>query len=138
MNSGEPGDHEQIRRLIAEYALAVDEHSFDRLAELLGAATLSLTWEGRGIATGDLVGGEAIRGFYVGYLAGGAPTRHVITNLIIDVEGDTARVFSYITAFKHPPDGPATIINGHYEDRFERDGDGWRFREKRIVMELPA
>jgi hypothetical protein len=65
----------------------------------------------------------------------------VISNVFIDVLGpDEARGISYFTLYLHhgeeslrfgpvPLTGPAAV--GHYEDRFVRTGDGWRFRSRR-------
>ena len=69
-------------------------------------------------------------------------SRHVLTNIFIDpVDSDHARGISYLSLYRHvgeeslaaepiPFDGPAAV--GHYEDRFVRTGDGWRF-ERRVL-----
>ncbi len=69
-------------------------------------------------------------------------SRHVITNVFIDVLSETeARGIAYLTLYRHvgpeslkgepvPFDGPAGV--GHYEDRFEKTADGWKFKRRKL------
>ena len=69
-------------------------------------------------------------------------SRHVITNIYIDVLNEhEARGISYLTLYRHigpeslkgEPidfDGPAGV--GHYEDRFEKTDDGWKFKRRKL------
>ena len=69
-------------------------------------------------------------------------SRHVITNIYIDVLNEhEARGISYLTLYRHigpeslkgEPidfDGPAGI--GHYEDRFEKTDEGWKFKRRKL------
>jgi hypothetical protein len=69
-------------------------------------------------------------------------SRHVISNVFIDVLNEReARGISYLTLYRHigpeslksEPiqfDGPAGV--GHYEDRFERTDDGWKFKRRKL------
>jgi len=71
-------------------------------------------------------------------------TRHVISNTFIDVvSGDAARGISYLTLYRYrgkeslrpgpvPLHGPAAV--GHYEDRFVRTAEGWRFASRRVHL----
>jgi SnoaL-like domain len=74
------------------------------------------------------------------HLYDGIPsTKHVVTNLIVDVDAGrrsvTAR--SYYTGFQARPElSLQPIIAGRWHDRFERDGDGWRFAERLILADL--
>jgi 3-phenylpropionate/cinnamic acid dioxygenase small subunit len=63
---------------------------------------------------------------------GGTPrTNHVITNVIIDVDGDRARARSYATVFQQTDVFPLQpIASGRYSDRFERVDGTWRFVER--------
>jgi hypothetical protein len=69
-------------------------------------------------------------------------SRHVISNVFIDVLNEReARGISYLTLYRHigseslkgepiPFDGPAGV--GHYEDRFERTDEGWKFKRRKL------
>ena len=66
-------------------------------------------------------------------------TKHVTTNLVIDVdeEAGTATARSYITVFQALPEIPLRpIFSGRYRDRFERVDGEWRWLERRIINDL--
>ncbi len=73
-------------------------------------------------------------------LYGGLPcTKHVTTNLVVDVDDDdqTATASSYVTVFQALPDFPLQpIFTGRYKDRFERVGGVWRWRERQVIGDL--
>jgi ketosteroid isomerase-like protein len=69
-------------------------------------------------------------------------SRHVITNVFIDVLNENeARGISYLTLYRHV--GPESLKGepiafsgpwavGHYEDRFERTAEGWKFKRRKL------
>jgi hypothetical protein len=70
-------------------------------------------------------------------------TKHVTTNLIIDVDLDgaerpTARCRSYFTVFQAVGDvlPLQAVIAGRYHDEFERADGIWRFRSRRMFGDL--
>jgi 3-phenylpropionate/cinnamic acid dioxygenase small subunit len=64
-------------------------------------------------------------------------TKHVTTNLIVDVGGDAATARSYFTVFQATPDLPLQpIVAGRYHDRFERAAGGWRFTDRLVLVDL--
>ncbi|NNL67167.1 MAG: SnoaL-like domain-containing protein [Myxococcales bacterium] len=66
-------------------------------------------------------------------------TKHLTTNAIIEIDtaAGTARVRSYFTVIQGVAGTPLQpIVAGRYHDAFERAGDGWRFRERRIFVDL--
>ena len=133
-------DHEQIQYLLARYSFFVDYREFEKLGELLADAVFRLTWESQGVETGEIRGREAIEAFYAEHLAGRRPSRHVITNVAIDVDeaGENAEVFAYLTSVGHPPSPPSVLLSGHYENRFAKVDGRWRFTQLYVVMELPG
>ncbi len=66
-------------------------------------------------------------------------SRHVCSNIVIDVvDAQTATAFSVVTLFlgKDAPDGGLPIMDptplvGSFEDRLVRQGEAWRFAERR-------
>jgi hypothetical protein len=73
------------------------------------------------------------------YEDGTPRTKHVITNLVIELapDGATATARSYFTVLQ-ATDGLALqpIIAGRYHDAFARDEGTWRFSERVIHPDL--
>ena len=71
------------------------------------------------------------------YPDNGTPhTRHVTTNLILDVDDDagTGTCRSYITVFQKTDVLPLQpILAGRYHDRFERVDGTWRFAHRHMI-----
>ena len=67
-------------------------------------------------------------------------TKHVISNLSIDVEPNVGRAaaeccFTVLQAVE--PGGPIQIVlSGRYVDRFERIAEVWRFADRLFVVDL--
>jgi hypothetical protein len=130
-------DVEQITNLCHFYAEKVDTADFEAIGALFaeGATECFLLGAPNG---GRCVGKAAVMAWYRGSVAvheDGPGTRHVITNLIVEVDDDgdgaTARARSYFTVLQCLPAFPLQVIAaGRYHDRFEKVGAGWRFVEK--------
>lgn len=66
-------------------------------------------------------------------------SRHVCTNVVIDVDGDVATGLCYLVNYRHDSEtgsaekpAPAGLPKyvGEYHDRFVRTPDGWRFEDR--------
>ncbi len=131
-------DRDEITGLVHRYCTLIDDGDFAGFAELFANGT----W----VVEGDPSGGDAGRDAVLARLSdnvirydGGRPnTKHITSNLDIQVDGDTATGTCYVTVLQAvPPDFPLQpIFSGHYTDRFERGEDGWRFAERRIRPDL--
>jgi 3-phenylpropionate/cinnamic acid dioxygenase small subunit len=131
-----PSSYRAIENLIATYAELVDDGDFAGVGSLLADATFSG-------GTAPVGGRDAIeRSFHdtlIVYADGTPRTRHVTTNLIIEVDEEegTAASRSYFTAMQALPDLPLQpIAGGRYHDRFERRDGRWRFVERRVHVDL--
>ena len=122
-----------IENLIATYAFLVDDGEFAKLGDLLAEADFSLN------------GGPAVRGrdaiekfardTLQTYDDGTPRTRHVTTNIIIEVDeqAGSATSRSYFTVFQSLPGFPLqAIASGRYQDRFQRRDGRWHFTERRV------
>ncbi len=128
----------QLGNLIARYAELIDLGDFDGLGDLLSRAGVGAA-DSRSLLTGR----DALVGLFAAttrrYPDGTPGTKHVTTNLILEIDEDagTASARSYFTVLQAVDDLPLQpILAGRYHDRFERDGDGWHFSERRYLVEL--
>ena len=135
-----PGDQESsywaIESLIATYAELVDDGEFAAVGLLLADATFT---SGAGSVSGRDAVEKMLRDNVIVYDDGTPRTKHVTTNLAIDVdeEAGTAVSRSYFTALQALPDlALQPIVSGRYYDRFERHEGHWRFVERRVQTDL--
>ena len=107
-----------------------------RGCRLLSGATFT---GGAGSVTGRNAIEQMLRDNVIAYDDGTPRTKHVTTNLAIDVDEDagTAVSRSYFTVLQAPPDLPLQpIVSGRYFDRFERHNGHWRLVERRVRTDL--
>jgi len=136
-DSATPGAVRAIENLIAAYAELVDAGDFEGLADLLAEATFG--GDGDAVVTGRDAIGTVFRSLVRVYDDGTPRTKHVTTNVHIEVDGDGhgAEARSYVTVFQALPDLPLQpIVAGRYRDRFARRDGGWRFVERRFTTDL--
>jgi 3-phenylpropionate/cinnamic acid dioxygenase small subunit len=134
----ERSEHQaEITALIFRYAECIDAGDFDGIARLFEHAT---------VRSGEYAfsGAETLRDLWsdmVRIYDNGTPlTKHVITNVIVDVEaaGATATARSYVTVLQaKPPEFPLqVIVSARHHDTFERVGGAWRFSERIDITDL--
>ena len=130
--------HHQIQNLVHRYAELIDLGDFDALGELLADAEV-----GSGDHPGSLTGADAVRDMFASttrrYEDGTPRTKHVTTNLIVEVDDADAAATcrSYFTVLQSVPGLPLQpIVAGRYHDRFVRREDRWRFAERRFFIDL--
>ncbi len=132
-----PADRDVIAALIYAYAERLDGGDFEGLACLFTHATLRSNHRPeprRGSA-------QALE-LYTSTVAlyDGTPhTKHVITNVVIEVDAASASATarSYFTVLQARPELPLQIIiAGRYHDRFARHDDTWWFADRLILVDL--
>jgi hypothetical protein len=135
-----PADQESSYRaiecLIATYAEHVDDGDFAAVGRLLACATFT---GGSGAVTGGDAIEKMLRDNVIVYDDGTPRTKHLSTNLAIEVdeEAGTAVSRAYFTALQALPDlALQPIVSGRYQDRFERREGQWRFVERRVRTDL--
>lgn len=62
-------------------------------------------------------------------------SQHQVTNVLIEREGETARVESYFIAFHAQDAGGRAFVTGRYLDRFERRDGEWKIAQRRVVID---
>jgi ketosteroid isomerase-like protein len=135
----EPTPREAITKLIYTYAERIDAGDFDGVAEVFQHATL--TFEGFGDA---IIGREAIAKLYERttrrYEDGTPRTKHVMTNVIVDLEDDglSAASRSYFTVLQAVPGalGLQPVIAGRYRHSYALEQGEWRVVAMHIMIDL--
>ena len=131
-----PPSHIAIENLIATYAELVDHGDFAGVGVLLEQATFM---GGSGTVSGRSAVEKMLRENVIVYEDGTPRTKHVTTNVVIEVDEDagTAVARSYFTVLQALPElSLQPIASGRYHDRFEyRDGE-WRFVERCVRTDL--
>lgn len=63
--------------------------------------------------------------------------RHIVTNILLQGDGDraTGRAYLMLVGTKSAP--PAIAMTGSYEDRLVRAGNEWRFSERVFTADTP-
>ena len=134
--SDPPSSHRAIENLIANYAELVDDGDFAGVGILFADATFT---GGAGTVSGRDAIEKMLRDSLIVYADGTPRTKHVTTNVAIEVDeaAGTASSRSYFTALQALPDlALQPIVSGRYQDRFERRDGRWRFVERRVRTDL--
>jgi 3-phenylpropionate/cinnamic acid dioxygenase small subunit len=126
--------HEAIRNLLGTYCELMDAADWAGVGELFERAEL-VAENGAVVAAGA----DGIRTFYERgtKLYDGSPrTRHVTSNTVIELDGDTATARSAFVVFQQAPKQQLQpIITGRYRDRFACDETGWRFAQRMFLVD---
>jgi hypothetical protein len=132
-------DREAIRALLIEYAHLLDQQDFVAYSRLFAKQGV---WEGN---IGSAKGPEEIRKMLDVTFAKIPPgsehkgAYHILSNILIDVRGDTATSWSRWTWVVPGARGVGEgQRSGHYEDRLVRENGQWRFQHRLTVTELPT
>jgi 3-phenylpropionate/cinnamic acid dioxygenase small subunit len=137
MGAGTWESHHAITALLYRYAECIDAADFDGIGALF--ADGKITNEGY---RGAIVGHDAVRDLYKGtnrvHADGTLRTRHLAVNVFVDIDEDasTATARSAFVVFQATDALPLQpIVAGRYHDAFARNGDGWHFTHRHILLE---
>ena len=119
-------DQHDIAEVLVRYATGIDRRDWE-LFRTCWADPVELDYTG--IARWE--SGEAITEFMATSHADMGHTMHRLSNLAIDVDGDTATARSYVDAVLMAGDGQSGLnAIGFYDDRLARTADGWRITHR--------
>ena len=129
-------DYREIENLLYRYAKRIDAGDLEGVAELFRDGCICAPG-----AAEPVFGYDAVLALYRGstrlYENGTPCTRHITSNLLIEVNGESATCHSYFTVMQALPDFPLqAIISGHYEDEFRRRDGSWHFHCRTMFPEL--
>jgi 3-phenylpropionate/cinnamic acid dioxygenase small subunit len=115
----------EIRRTLAEYCQLLDDGRFDEWSQLF-ADDVTFAVMGQ-----VLHGRDAVRGMIEPTQQADARGRHMLSEPLIDVDGETARV---TTDFCFVSKELTVLAAGRYHDVLVHDGARWRFAAREIVF----
>jgi len=132
-------DIEEIKKLKARYCAACDggwagtqSHDIDAIVSLFAEDAV---WDGGPF--GQREGRAALRAYYEGNSAANPSLAfHLLTNPIIEVDGDAATGNWHLTILLTLADGASTLVGGVFEDVYARTPDGWRIKRSRFQLAL--
>jgi hypothetical protein len=129
-------DWHAIHGLLMTYAERVDAGRFAEAAAMFESATYRVDQRGR--AQPQTYRGPAEVGTYMArtkLFPDGTPrTKHVNTNVIIDIGASTATSRCYVTVMQQTDSLPLQpVAAGRYVDTFERVDGEWRFTDRLIT-----
>lgn len=130
-------DSRQIENLIYRYAELIDEGDLQGVAELFRhGAIVSPAHNTRREGVEEVL--EMYRLSCRLHEPSRTPlTRHVTTNVIVEVDGEQAGARSYYTVFQATDALPLQpIIAGHYRDTFHRVDGRWCFETREMYVDL--
>ena len=137
MSAGTWESHHAITTLMYRYVECIDAADFDGIASLF--ANGRITNEG---VDGAIDGPDAVRALYVNtnrvHRDGTLRTRHLTANVFVDIDesAGTASARSAFVVFQQTGTLPLQpIVAGRYRDTFARDGAGWRFERRHILVD---
>ena len=123
-------DRIEIEELLVRYSRAIDYRNFH---ELEGIFTEDAEFDAGGL--GKPVGPTAIRAMIEGTLTGLDATQHLVGKSLIEIDGDTAEVRTYLFSQHIRKDAPGVdhyMLGAEYCDRARRTPDGWRLTYRRL------
>lgn len=123
-------DKDAIREVMAEYCFCLDDGRYDDMAALF---TEDGTWDTAfGAATGRAAIAELAGNIRARAGADRPRAAHLVTNVVIALDGAHARVHSNWMVMQNSPTGPKLGSGGAYADEFvQRDGR-WLLRYRKI------
>jgi SnoaL-like domain len=123
-------DKDAIRELMAEYCFRLDDGRYEEMAALF---TEDGTWDTAfGKATGWVAIAELARDIRASAGAERPRAAHLVTNIIIALDGAEAEVRSNWVVMQNSPQGPKVGSGGAYADRIVRQDGRWLFRYRKI------
>src|SRR5437879_966676 len=129
-------EKDAIREVMAEYCFRLDGARYDDMAALF---TEDGTWD---TAFGKATGRAEIAGLArdIRVRAGDNRPRavHLVTNIVIALNGQNAEARSNWTVVQNSPEGPKIGSGGAYADQLVKQGGRWLFRYRKIDRFIAA
>jgi ketosteroid isomerase-like protein len=122
-------EKDAIRDVLAEYCFCIDMNRFADMAALFAGDGTWDTAFGKATGRADI---EALVRKIAGPSAPRARPIHAVSNIVIRVDGDTARVRSNWVLAQNSEQGPKVGSGGSYTDEMVKQGGNWLFKYRKI------
>jgi hypothetical protein len=129
-------DIEEIRNVLINYGRYLDAHDLVSYSNLFASDG---EWIG-GFGTGK--GPSGVLALMQKNLGASPPntlgsTYHLLTNFVIDVNGDAATAWSrWNFVVTGSDNNPKILYGGHYDDTLVRENDRWKFKKRVAVNDI--
>ncbi|CAB4977671.1 unannotated protein [freshwater metagenome] len=124
-------DRMEIDDLLVRYSRAIDTKNFAELENLFIP-----DGEYDAGSLGHPTNAKAIRAMIESAIGGLDATMHLVAKSLIDLDGDTAEVRTYLVSqhIRESTPGPVKhyFIGAEYADRVVRTAEGWKFAYRRL------
>lgn len=118
----------EIVDVLAEFCERVDEYDIAGLARVFTADCITDYGPGRG---GPVHGRDAVLARIARGQSEFRRTHHQLGQSRVQVDGDSARAVTYVTASHEHRDGARSRVHLRYLDTLRRTEHGWRISERR-------
>lgn len=125
-------DRAHIADLVGRYAFAIDYDTHDP-----GAWAALFTSDGRfeiPIARVVVAGQDELTVFAAGLQRTLPGLHHVMSNLVVDLDGERARGRCQLNEFMVRDEAIYSIVQGWYEDDYRLTAAGWRFERRQVFV----
>jgi 3-phenylpropionate/cinnamic acid dioxygenase small subunit len=126
-------DKDDIRDLLARYCFLLDDYELTEFAALFTADGRWSSRNGEASGPADI---ERLLRSLVPVPGPGTRRRHLTTNILITMSGDTATVRAYFMVVRDSSEGPAIAVAGRYEDEVVRYEGRWLFKSRRLTHDI--
>jgi len=119
--------HHQIARQLTDFARAMDDRDWRRIAEILIDDAVA------DVGEGPLEGSAAFIATMRRYLDACGPTQHLLGNLVVDLNGDEAHSRCYVSDMHiglEEREHLTFATLGDYHDRWRKVDGQWRMVER--------
>lgn len=121
-------DQDQITRTLARYCQFLDDGDFDRWIELFSE-------DARLVFAGTIHEGRpSIREYMQQVQPPEGRGKHITSNVLVDVDGDTASALTDYLFVRPTHRGLVPVATGRYHDHLIRAGEDWRFQRREITL----
>jgi ketosteroid isomerase-like protein len=117
-------DRDELVDLTVRYATAIDSRQYSLLTKVFTDDAQLNYGE-----IGQWTGGAEVAEFMEAAHVAATHTMHRMTNQVIEIDGDTATMRTYVDALILFEGGGVNPI-GYYDDHVVRTGDGWRIARR--------
>ncbi|MGY1812477.1 nuclear transport factor 2 family protein [Blastococcus sp. SYSU D00820] len=122
-------DHRVLATALAELASALDRRDWTAIGAAFAPDAVGYGAHGR----------EAIVARTRAHLGGCGPSQHLLGNVRVQVDGDTARTLTYARVYHQGAGAQAGRFfecMGEYDDRWVRTAEGWRLTRRVFDLQI--